>query len=275
MIKSNVHTHTNFCDGANTPREMVQRAIQLGFTDIGFSSHSPTPFYPACPGIVDEAEYRNEIRRLADEYCGKIHIKCGVEADTYAPVNADDYDYVIGSNHFLPAVDGGFYNAADGDKNELLNAIKTHYDGDAMAMLRGYFALQLSGVEQQQPDIVGHFDLPKKFNRLGDIFDETSKEYSGLALQYLDAVLDILDCYGGLLEVNTGAMSRGLRDDPYPATFLLEHAAKRKARVIITSDSHSVQTLNAFFPEMEALLLQVGFRQMTVLKDGVFQSVSL
>jgi predicted metal-binding protein len=31
MIKSNFHTHTTFCDGKNTPREMVERALELGF----------------------------------------------------------------------------------------------------------------------------------------------------------------------------------------------------------------------------------------------------
>ena len=39
-IKCNYHTHTKYCDGKNTPDEMVQRAIELGFTHLGFSEHS-------------------------------------------------------------------------------------------------------------------------------------------------------------------------------------------------------------------------------------------
>ena len=31
MIKSNYHTHTLFCDGVNTPREMAEQALALGF----------------------------------------------------------------------------------------------------------------------------------------------------------------------------------------------------------------------------------------------------
>ena len=41
MIKANFHTHSTFSDGANTPEEMVQTAISLGMTALGFSDHSP------------------------------------------------------------------------------------------------------------------------------------------------------------------------------------------------------------------------------------------
>ena len=33
MKFSNVHTHTVFCDGKNTPEEMIERAQELGFVD--------------------------------------------------------------------------------------------------------------------------------------------------------------------------------------------------------------------------------------------------
>ena len=39
MIPSNYHTHTCFCDGKNTPEEMVLEAIRLGCPEIGFSGH--------------------------------------------------------------------------------------------------------------------------------------------------------------------------------------------------------------------------------------------
>ena len=43
-ISSNPHIHTNFCDGENTPEEMVKAAIRIGFTALGFTGHSPTPY---------------------------------------------------------------------------------------------------------------------------------------------------------------------------------------------------------------------------------------
>ena len=35
------HMHTAFCDGKNTPEEMVLRGIEMGLSVIGFSVHSP------------------------------------------------------------------------------------------------------------------------------------------------------------------------------------------------------------------------------------------
>ena len=43
LIKSNLHTHTTFCDGVDTPEEMVQAALGLRMDTIGFSGHSFTP----------------------------------------------------------------------------------------------------------------------------------------------------------------------------------------------------------------------------------------
>ena len=42
MIKTSFHTHTTFCDGKNTPEEMVVAAIEKGFVALGFSTHSPS-----------------------------------------------------------------------------------------------------------------------------------------------------------------------------------------------------------------------------------------
>ena len=40
MIKSNLHTHTTFCDGKNTPEDVVKEAMERGFDIIGFSAHA-------------------------------------------------------------------------------------------------------------------------------------------------------------------------------------------------------------------------------------------
>ena len=40
MIKTNFHTHTIYCDGNDTPEELIKAAIDNGFTSLGFSGHS-------------------------------------------------------------------------------------------------------------------------------------------------------------------------------------------------------------------------------------------
>ena len=62
---TNFHTHTVFCDGKNTPEEMVLSAIEKGFTALGFSGHGLTGFDPGyC--LRDIAGYRAEVLRLLE-----------------------------------------------------------------------------------------------------------------------------------------------------------------------------------------------------------------
>lgn len=274
---SNVHTHCNFCDGANTPREVVERALELGFTDIGFSSHAPAPFDKHCGGIQDEVAYRAEIAALKKEYAGRITILCGVEQDTYALVDASCYDYILHSTHYLPAEGPDLSNltVADSSQQELLDAREERFSGDGIAMVRSFFELSAKGIMQAKPTIAGHYDLITKYNGNNGLFDENSAAYQQTALEYLDEILSFLHGYGGMIEVNTGAWTRGLREVPYPAPFLLKHIAARKARAIITTDSHKIETLNGKFDEAVELLRQTGFTSMAVLQNGKFVDVSL
>ena len=60
---TNFHTHTTFCDGQNTPEEMVLAAIEKGFSALGFSGHGYTTFDTSyC--ITDTDGYCREIKRL-------------------------------------------------------------------------------------------------------------------------------------------------------------------------------------------------------------------
>lgn len=39
MFYSNAHTHSTWCDGKDSLEDMAQAAIELGFTDLGFTCH--------------------------------------------------------------------------------------------------------------------------------------------------------------------------------------------------------------------------------------------
>lgn len=273
-MQSNAHTHSSWCDGKNTTREMAARAIERGFTDLGFSSHSPAPFDKRCVGITDEAGYRAEIDGLKNELSGKLNILCGVEQDFYAPVDREKYDYIIHSTHYLPR-DGEKYEAVDDLPSMTLDTWKSRYNRDGYAMAKDYYRLVVEGVEKYAPDIVGHFDLITKYNQNGTMFDEESKVYRDAAFDALDAVIDVLNGYGGMIEINTGGMPKGYRSVPYPAPFLLRRMAERNVRAIITSDSHEIATLDYGYDVALELMRVAGFKRMAVLKDGAFRDQNI
>ena len=44
MIKSDFHIHTVFCDGKNTPEDMILSAVKKGLDTVGICAHGYTDF---------------------------------------------------------------------------------------------------------------------------------------------------------------------------------------------------------------------------------------
>lgn len=273
-LPSNAHTHSTHSDGKNTLREMVQRALALGMTGLGFTDHSPAPFDPTCLGVLDEAAYQAEVLGLQQEYQHQISILCGIEQDYFAPINRQSYAYIVGSVHYLPLKTGVYY-AADGEPAQLRQAVQQQYKGDAMAMVEDFYALSVENVRTYQPEIVGHFDLITKLNPSEHFFDEQSQRYRDIALTALDEVCNLIKPYNGIVEINTGGMSRGYRNIPYPAPFLLRHIAQKGVRVMVSSDSHAVETLNYYFEESVQLAADAGLKKLAVLQGGSFVDIDI
>ena len=96
------HTHTSYCDGGNTTAEMATAAFAQGLKVYGFSGHGYTPYDESyCMLLSDQEAYEAEVRALAAEYAGRMEILCGVEQDCLAGTPTRDWDYVIGSVHYI------------------------------------------------------------------------------------------------------------------------------------------------------------------------------
>ncbi len=269
MIASNPHTHTTWCDGANSVDAMVQSAMDEGFSDLGFTSHSSAPFDPGCAGVQDMAAYQADVRRAAQQHGEKINISCGIEQDYYSPRALDGLDYIIGAVHYIRG-DDGRYHTVDATLPLAMECKDTLYGGDGLALAQGYYDLVVRCADELKPQIIAHFDLLAKFNGDGLLFDETSSAYQAIALNALERVAEILDRYNGLFEVNTRAMASGLRAVPYPAPFLLRRLKELGGRVILSSDCHRAGTLTDGFTEGVDLLKQSGFNSVYALKNGRF-----
>ena len=96
----NLHTHTTFCDGRDTPEELVAEALRLGFTELGFSDHIHTAYSVTLSAEKTEL-YKQEVRRLQEAYRGQIDIFLGIEYDMYCGVDVSDFEYTIAGVHAL------------------------------------------------------------------------------------------------------------------------------------------------------------------------------
>lgn len=268
MFISNCHTHTIYCDGKNTAREMIDAAIEKGFVSLGFSGHSPMKQNNGWTMTLEGTEkYIAEINSLKGEYDGRIDILCGIELDNdYDGINPDDFDYVIGSVHQLKKGDRAY--DVDYTAEHLKEAVDEFFDGSFNAMSREYFSTLADFVISTKVDVVGHFDLITKFNLDAPLFDESDSEYRGYALEAVDRILaakpDIL------FEVNTGAMFRVGKREPYPADFILRHICEKGGRITLTSDSHSASSIDFAFDKAIEYIKCCGFEDIYYLtKDGI------
>ena len=210
--KQNLHIHTTYVDGKDSPREIVSEAIARGFGSIGFSEHSYNPFssYPNQLTAEKATKYVNEIRRLKVEYKGIIDIFCGLEFGMYSVFPTEEFDYLIGSVHSLD-LDGkvlGF----DRGLQETTDYVNNNFGGDGLAFAKKYFETVALLPETMSFDIIGHFDLITKNNEKGGFIDTSSKSYLDLGFEAIHALKGRIPFF----EVNTGAIARGYRSSPYP-----------------------------------------------------------
>lgn len=263
MFKSNCHTHTNFCDGKNTAREMTEAAINNGFISLGFSGHSPMKDKNSWTMSVEGVnEYKKEISALKQEYKDKIDILCGIELDAdFDGVNPDDFDYVIGSVHQLKK-EGTAYDV-DHTPAILQKAVDEFFGGSFIEMSRCYFDTLAHFVINTKVDVVGHIDLITKFNVDTPLFDESNEEYRKIACGCADRILEAKPDI--LFEVNTGAMYRVGKKEPYPAEFILRHIYEKGGKITLTSDSHRTEAIVFGFEKATEFIKNCGFEEIYYL----------
>ena len=262
--KCNLHTHTCFCDGKNTPREMVLSAIDQGMETLGFSGHSYTPFCLSATMLPEEeALYRKEVLALKEEFADQICILLGIEQDICSAPIREKYDFVIGSVHYLHV--NGEYCEVDESAQRQCSVVQRHFGGDFYRFVSAYYEAVAQVADKTECDIVGHFDLVTKFNEGNRYFDESDPRYLKAALDALDVLLE----KDVLFEINTGAISRGYRRTPYPGPILLHRIAEKRGRVTFSADAHAKEGLLCGFEDSLKLARSAGLGSITMrTKEG-------
>lgn len=284
-MKTNYHTHCSFCDGLQSPEEMVLEAIKRGFDILGFSSHSLYPFastWHLAPR--SHAAYCAEIRRLSQKYAGALQIYVGFEADFVQgllPVCKERFlpfkpDFLIGAVHYVPQENGALEALfeADGPFDQVRETIQKHWGGSARTAVQAYFAAEREMLSHTDCTFLAHPDLIRKQNAplaRAPLFCETDEWYT----KELKATADSIARAGVCVEVNTGGMARGYLKTPYPSREFLELLHERAVPVTINSDAHQASQLDFAFAEARELLRSVGYTETLYFADGTMRATPL
>ena len=249
MVLQDYHVHTTFSDGESTMEEIIIAALERGVTEIGFSDHSYTFFDRSyCMQSRDIPSYFKEAERLKAKYGGKIKILVGVEQDFYSRKSIRNYDYAIGSVHYLKV--NGKYYPIDESKDSFVKTVNSVFGGDFYAACAAYFSTVKKFSEKKEVGIVGHFDLIAMFNGGGVLFDENNDRY---VAAYKEAATALAGA-GKIFEINTSALRKDLRNDAYPAKKIREFIKSIGGKFILSSDSHKKEDLLFGFERLESEL---------------------
>ena len=278
MLKTNYHTHSTFCDGNNTPEEMVKSAIKRGFDILGFSSHSMYPYSSLWHVPAQQhSAYSDEIRRLQREYTDKIKIYLGFEVDYIHKISVPSMktftefspDYLIGSVHFVQNDCGMF--AIDDTTDNVRDGIKNIYNNDGKQVVCDYFEAQRHMLQKGDFLIWGHPDLVRKRNATLQFFSEQDNWYC----EQLKETAKTAAHAQVIAEINTGAIARGAMDDVYPSPYFLQLLHDEGVPVTISSDAHTAQDIDCSFDRALAAATNAGYREIHYFDNGSIKSQAI
>ncbi len=280
MKKATYHTHTFFCDGDESPEQMVQAAAGKDMTAIGFSAHAMYPY--ASPWHMELSRYDSycaEIRRLKDKYSPHISVYCGFEADYIPVLSRPDHavykqfapDYLIGSVHFIFADAGTPLFTADASEDEVRKGIETGFKGDGKKAVQVYFSSQRDMAKTCSFDIIGHPDVIRKRNGRLRFIDESDGWYR----RELEETAGVFASSGKIVEINTGGIARGAIDSVYPSAEFLEILHRKNVPVVINSDAHKSADIDFAYETAVRAAKEAGYRETVFFENGSWQPYSL
>lgn len=277
MNLTNYHSHCSFCDGRAPFEEFVKEAIRQGFYSYGVSSHAPLPFSTQWTMEWEQMEaYLDEFKNLRSKYADEIELYVGLEIDylneesnpSVARFTELPLDYRIGSVHLLYDAAGEVVDI-DCSPAVFKERVDRHFNGDVLRVVRMYFDRLFRMVELGGFDVLGHADK-MHYNAScyhPGLLDEPW--YEALMKDYFSLVAS----RGYLVEINTKAYdSLGTF---YPNSRYWELMKEYQIKVLVNSDAHYPERINAGRMEALRLLQAKGFATVAELHQGSWREVPI
>jgi len=260
----NYHNHTSLCGHAGgSIEEYVLAAINAGMKEFGFSDHSPLPEHlrAGISMLPEEAEiYIRDVLAVKEKYRGRIDVKLGFETDfpifdTFERSYLSDprIDFITGSVHFMG--DWGFDHPAQ---------VHRFSERPIDEIYTDYYTLLESLVDERFCDIIGHFDLIKKFGHRAE--SDMSPIIRRIAKK--------MSQYGTAAEINTSGLIKPVKEI-YPSDSIIKIFFEENVPVTLGSDSHQPDDVCRGYDIAIAKLRSAGYRKVSGFTRRVKHDVNL
>ncbi|KAI9933463.1 histidinolphosphatase [Aspergillus wentii] len=271
------HSHSGqFCPGhaKNSLEEVVQTAIAKKIQVFCLTEHMPRTqedFYPEeieagnseAGHITNEAAYFQEALRMRAKYADQIKILIGFEIDWIRPISRTliedslsrhPFEFFVGSVHHMHTV------PIDYDR-EMYEKARELAGGTDERLFEDYFDAQLDMLRQLKPLVVGHFDL---IRLKSDDPERSFQQWPGV-WDRIVRNLEYVAGYGGMLELNSAALRKGM-SEPYPNGEICKEFIAKGGRFCLSDDSHGVDQVGLNFHRVLAFIEKVGISTLHYLE---------
>jgi len=273
-----LHVHTRLCGHAVGEIEDYVEAAFEGDSPLevlGISEHLPLPEGFEDPvgdctmAASDLIGYIDRLRKLRQKYPslligGELDYIRGYGAYAKSLSRDPHFDYVIGSVHMLS---GWVF---DYSPHMFERGLESHYGGDPDACILDYFSMLRMMLSECDIDIVGHFDLIKKFNVDGKYFSQDEGAYA----EEVEKTLALIARMDVLLEVNTAGLRKPC-NEMYPADAIIGRCQELGIGMTLGSDAHSPQEVGCDFERALKALRDAGFDRIHYVRGRKRESISL
>ena len=249
------HVHSNFSfDGDNSPREIIERALELGLCALTFTDHIDVSDYYGSYYKQSELMPKGavEIPKIITEYNDKISLGFGAELGQFmqnpelaGQLIADfKLDFVIGSVHEVRGYRDFYYL----NYNEL----------DVPLLLELYFNEMLETAQSADIDVLGHLTYPLRYITGNYKIAVDLNKYA----EIIHEIFKVAVSRNIGLEINTSGLRKPGNMGTFPG---IEHVKlfRELGGEILTigSDAHRVSDLGAGFTDAVKIAKAAGFRQ--------------
>jgi histidinol-phosphatase (PHP family) len=253
---SRENTAERFFTAANAERYR-ERATELGIAELGVAEHIYR--FSAALDVWDHPFWRRYASDDLDAYCAFVReetdLRLGIEMD-FVPGREDriatllegrDWDYVVGSVHFLRdlAIDAEDYSIwGSGESPERI--------------WRRYFETLAESARSGLYDIISHPDLVKVWGR-------ATPQPDGDLRRYYEPAVEAFAESGVAVEFSTAGWRKPVGEQ-YPSVPYLEMLVDAGSPIALSSDAHEVEQLGFEYERALELLERVGVREIAVFE---------
>lgn len=272
MKKWDAHTHTELCrhGSIENTSHLVEKAIQLGFSDYSITEHAPLPdgfledkeLQLECALTLDELkEYFQLVSDLKRVYRKKINILSGLEVD-FIPgqemftrelirENRENLDEWVLSLHFMKGKNG--FRCVDYSPEDFQDGLIDYY-GSFDKVYQNYWlvieAMVMTDFEEFPPARLGHLALIQKFAKVYSVEDKTLESES-----FFRGLFETIKKRNFHLEFNVAGLTKDTCQAPYLTDQMLYWCRKLAIPVVYGSDSHSLGKIGLHYENYQSLKL--------------------